>query len=127
MATPAGGSGRGEAATASHQRGLEWLRGGDAARALLELERAVALDPANAEFLKDQGNAHKALGRLEAAADSYRRALAAAPDYTPARYNLGLVLRELNRTDEAEAEFRRIHERDARDVDALFNLADLLV
>ena len=80
----------------------------------------------NPELLKDRGNAQKARGDLEAAVESYRLALAIAPDYTAARYNLGLTLRELNRLEEAEAQFRQIHEQDPRDVDALFNLADLL-
>jgi predicted O-linked N-acetylglucosamine transferase (SPINDLY family) len=83
-------------------------------------------DPGNPEFLKERGNSQKARGDLEAAVESYRSALAIAPDYAAARYNLGLTLRELNRLEEAEVEFRRIHEQDPRDVDALFNLAALL-
>jgi predicted O-linked N-acetylglucosamine transferase (SPINDLY family) len=80
----------------------------------------------NPELLKDRGNARKAQGDLEGAVECYRQALAIAPDYTAARYNLGLALRELSRLEEAESQFRRIHEQDPRDVDALFNLADLL-
>ena len=83
-------------------------------------------DPGNPEFLKDRGNTQKAQGDLVAAVESYRSALAITPDYVAARYNLGLTLRELSRFEEAEVEFRRIHEQDPRDVDALFNLAALL-
>lgn len=80
----------------------------------------------DAEHLKNLGNAQKATGDLEAAARSYQRSLAIAPDYLPARYNLGLVLRELNRFEAAEQQFRRVSEADPSDVDALFNLAWVL-
>lgn len=126
MATPVAGRSQDGPASACHQRAVELMRGGDAAGALPELERAVDLDPGNPEFLKDLGNARKALGQIEAAAECYRRSLDRAPDYTAARYNLGLTLRELNRLEEAESQFRRIHEQDPGDVDSLFNLADVL-
>lgn len=114
---------RNEEAAACHQRGLELLRGGRAAASVVELERAVELDSANAEFLKSLGNARKAIGDLEGAMASYRRSLEIAPDYTPSRYNLGLVLQDLNRLEEAEQHFRRIHETDPEDADVLFQLS----
>jgi len=110
-------------ATARHQRGLELLRDNQAARSIAELERAVELDPASAEFHKSLGNARRSAGDLEGALASYRRSLEIAPDFLPARYNLGLVLCDLNRPQEAEAEFRRVHESDPRDADVLFQLA----
>lgn len=117
---------RNEEAAARHQRGLELLQGDQAAASIAELERAVELDPANAEFLKSLGNARKATGDLEGAMASYRRSLEIAPDYTPSRYNLGLVLHDLNRLEEAEQHFRRIHEADPGDADVFFNLALIL-
>ncbi len=79
-----------------------------------------------AEALKNQGNAQKAAGDLQGAIESYRRALEVEPDYVPALYNLGLVFRELQQFDEAEACFRRVLAVEPRDVDALFNLGALL-
>jgi predicted O-linked N-acetylglucosamine transferase (SPINDLY family) len=91
-----------------------------------QFERALALDPNNAEFLKSLGNAQKAMGEGERAIESYRRSLDCAPDYAPALYNLGLILRETGRLDEAERYFRRLFEIDPRDADALFHLGSLL-
>lgn len=94
---------------------------------LPQLELALLNDPANAELLNRLGNARKAAGEFEGAVASYRRSLEIASDYLPALYNLGLILRELNRAGEAEECFRRLHERDAHDTDALFHLGALLL
>ncbi len=83
-------------------------------------------DTGLAETLKAQGNAQKAAGALEDALASYRRSLEVAPDYLPAMYNIGLVLRQLNRPEEAEQQFRRIRSLHPRDADVIFHLAALL-
>jgi predicted O-linked N-acetylglucosamine transferase (SPINDLY family) len=81
--------------------------------------------PEDAESLKTLGNARKAAGDLEGAAASYRRALELRPGYTTALYNLGLVLLDLGRPDEAEQAFRELHAIDPRDHETLFHLAAL--
>ena len=83
-------------------------------------------DTSNAAALKDQGNAQKAAGNPELAIASYRRSLDVEPDYVPSLYNLGLVLHETDRFEEAEACFRRVVAIDPGDVDALFHLGALL-
>lgn len=60
------------------------------------------------------------------AAESYRRSLRIEPDYLPSLYNLGLVLHEGGRFEEAEACFRRVIAIEPGDVDALFHLGALL-
>src|SRR5262245_52646245 len=80
----------------------------------------------DAEALKNLGNSRKAAGDLQGAAEHYRMALRSAPDYVPALYNLGLVLRETGPLEEAERCFRRVHELDPRDAEALIHLADVL-
>jgi len=122
MTEPQRPTGNAEAA-ACHQRGLELLQGDQAALSLAEFERAVMLDPANAEFLKSLGNARKAMGDLVGAMASFRRSVMLAPDYTTPIYNLGLVLLDLGRPEEAEEHFRRIRELDPRDAEVLFHLA----
>jgi predicted O-linked N-acetylglucosamine transferase (SPINDLY family) len=82
--------------------------------------------PDSAEANKIRGNEQKAAGYFEAAAASYRRALELEPGYLPARYNLGLVLRQMNQLEEAEAQFRAVIAADPHDAEALFHLAALL-
>ena len=122
MTEPQRPAGNAEAA-ACHQRGLELLQGDQASLGLAEFERAVMLEPANAEFLKSLGNARKAAGDLVGAMASFRRAVMLSPDYTTPIYNLALVLLELGRPEEAEEHFRRILELEPRDAEVLFHLA----
>lgn len=69
-------------------------RAGEYERARTSIDAALALDPANAPALNQQGLLHRREGRFDAAEDAYLRALAADPDYALAHYNLG-VLNEL--------------------------------
>ncbi|HTP62459.1 MAG TPA: tetratricopeptide repeat protein [Burkholderiales bacterium] len=69
------------------------------------------------------GNERRKAGNFEDAAASYRRALEVQPDYTNALYNLGLVLLDLKRPQEAERHFRRLREIEPRDAEAIFQLA----
>ena len=80
-----------------------WLQGKDA---LPALERAAALSPDDAEAHGNLGNALRAAGRYEEAAQSHRRALAVSPDQAEAHNNLGSVLLELGRLEEAATCFR---------------------
>ena len=80
----------------------------------------------NAETYKALGNARKASGDLEGALAAYRRSLEIAPDYLPSLYNIGLVLRQMNRLDEAERHFVRVRELYPDDAEVLFHLASLL-
>jgi predicted O-linked N-acetylglucosamine transferase (SPINDLY family) len=113
-------------ALACHHRGLELLESQQAPLAIAELERAVALEPGNAEFLKSLGNAQKAAGKLDDAIASYRRSLDITPDYLPSLYNLAVTLRETGNAGEAEQRFRRLRELEPNDVDTLFHLGGLL-
>ena len=113
-------------ALAHHRRGVELTQTQQAALAIPELERAVALDSRNAEFLKSLGNAQKAIGKLDDAIASYRRSLRIAPDYPPSLYNLAATLRETGNLSEAEQHFRRLRELDPNDVETLFHLGGLL-
>lgn len=57
-----------------------------------------------AQVFAEAAQAHRA-GRLEIAAETYRRALALKPDLVEAWHNLGLALRGLSRIDEAADAF----------------------
>jgi Ca-activated chloride channel family protein len=69
--------------------------------AFLRAQRDAASDPATRALLPDAlynlGNAYLASGYAEAAAESYRAALRLRPDHQPAKHNLELALRELDK------------------------------
>lgn len=70
------------------ESGRVWLESGDAARALPEFGRALALAPREARHLVNRGAALSALGQREAARADFERALQLAPCLLPARQNL---------------------------------------
>jgi predicted O-linked N-acetylglucosamine transferase (SPINDLY family) len=91
-----------------------------------ELESAAGREPGNAEIHKALGNARKAVGDLDGALAAYRQSVSIAPRYLPSLYNIGLVLRQMNRLDEAERHFRQVHELFPGDAEVLFHVASLL-
>ncbi len=68
-----------------------------------DFERALAIDPANANALNWVGIAHAFLGEHEKAADVHRRCIEADPALAACRTNLVMELMALGRLGEAEA------------------------
>ena len=75
--------------------------------ALVAIQKAVALTPADAEVHYNLGVTLQELGRLEEAEASYRQTIALKPDYAEAHNNLGITLQGLGRSEEAEASYRQ--------------------
>jgi tetratricopeptide (TPR) repeat protein len=94
---------------AEHYRAGRLLQAEEACRQALRaepdnpeaLQLLDALSGQLAALHSDQGMSLHAQGRLEAAAASYRKALALKPDFAEAHYNLGIVFSELGKLEEA--------------------------
>lgn len=93
--------------------------------ALCDFALAASADYAPAYL--NHGNVHAARREFAAAADAYRRALAAAPAYAKAHANLSVVLHRLGLLDEALAASRRAVELDPTDALSAHNHAQLLL
>ena len=70
---------------------------GRISEALVASQKAVGIDPNDAEAHSNLGNTLRELGRLEEAEASYGKAIALKPDYAEAHSNLGNTLQELGR------------------------------
>lgn len=81
-------------------RGYAYLQTGNAARALTDLDAAVALDPANAAALNDRGTLHAAAGALDLAIADFSAAIALHAD---AAYVRNRAEANLKREDFAKA------------------------
>lgn len=112
--------------------GIALAADGDSAGALTAYERVVELDPRNATAHHNLGNVRFRRGEFDAAIDDYARALELKADYQLAAFHLGWTLRQVGRSDEAEAAFRSclaIPTADSRSlntrVDCTFGLGSL--
>ena len=80
---------------------------GRKSEALNANQKAVHLEPEDAEAHYNLGNTFMGLGRLEEAEASYKQTIALKPDFVLALSNLGLTLQALGRLEEAEASYRQ--------------------
>ncbi len=77
------------------------LRAGEPKKALLEFEKALELDAANAEALLNIGAIHQGEGKSELAQHFVQRALAVDPNSIGALAQLAEIQRDLGKLDEA--------------------------
>lgn len=87
-------------------------------------ERALALDPQNAQVQFTKGNVLNALGEYELAASALRLALELQSDFPEALNNLGNILLNLRRHSESIATFERAISQRSDYAEALANLAN---
>jgi tetratricopeptide (TPR) repeat protein len=81
---------------------------GEAERALADFDRALALDPANADALREKATALQTLGRTSEAEALFRRAVELQPQYWGNLSHLGAFYYRHARYAEAEAAFRKV-------------------
>jgi serine/threonine-protein kinase len=79
---------------------------GQAEEALADFDRALALDPADADALREKARAYEALGRAGDAEAALRRAAELRPAYWGTRSQLGAFYFRQGRYAEAERAFR---------------------
>jgi tetratricopeptide (TPR) repeat protein len=93
----------------------------------LALRPVLASDAMRAISATNVGVALQAQGRDDEAAEQYRRAISARPDYAPAYNNLGVVLRNRGRIDEAIAAYRQSLAYHPDDAGTRLNLGEALL
>jgi tetratricopeptide (TPR) repeat protein len=101
------------------------LEEGDPEGAREAFEKAIALDPANADALIDLGRLAHAAGEVIKAASCYAEALKVRSDDSVAAFNLGVALEDLGREQVALSAYERALAIDPSCADAHYNLARL--
>jgi len=100
-----------DAAAIHHSLGLLLVRGNEQDNALLELEMATTLEPANARFAYVYAVALNSLGRIERSVDVMQDAAIRFPGDFDIHWALVAMLRDHGRIDEAKAVAARLAEQ----------------
>jgi len=99
---------------------------GEAQPALSDFDRALALDPASADALREKAAACQALGRTAQAEALYRQAVELQPAYWGNHSHLGAFYYRHGRYAEAEAAFRKVIELAPDNARGYTNLGQVL-
>jgi eukaryotic-like serine/threonine-protein kinase len=99
---------------------------GHAEEALQDFDRALDLDPADADALREKGLALEALDRTKEAEATFRRATELRPGYWGNHSQLGAFYWRHGRYPEAEREFRKVVELAPDNLRGYANLGGLL-
>jgi Tfp pilus assembly protein PilF len=86
-------------------KAVVYLDCGDYKKARVELERAVEIDPNDAEAQVALGVAARGEGKFDLARKSYERALDIEPDYPPALYNMGVLYMDFDKVPAKAKDF----------------------
>jgi type IV pilus biogenesis/stability protein PilW len=92
-------------ASSRMQMGMTYLEQRNIPSAMRELTKAAELDPENPEIDMALGLAYQARGDMGKAEEYFRRAIGKKSDYAEAHNNLGIVLSQQGKGDEAIREF----------------------
>jgi predicted O-linked N-acetylglucosamine transferase (SPINDLY family) len=90
------------------------------------IDRAILLDPSNAAFYSNRGNALKELKRNEEALYCYDKAISLKSDYFGAYNNRGIILKELKRKEEALSSYNKAININPNYAEAYYNRALIL-
>jgi tetratricopeptide (TPR) repeat protein len=105
------------------QRAWSYHQQGDAARAMADLDRALALDPSDGDALSTRGTVYFAAGDYSRALEDLNGAVRARPYSASVRNNRGTALLAVGKYDEAIADFTRAIELRPRFAEGYLNRA----
>ena len=113
-------------ADAWHFLGLIGIQSNDPQRAVVRIGKAIAINPTNAVYYINYGNALRTLQRLDDALASFDKAIAAKPDFADAYVLRGNTQQELLQLDAAVASFNQALALRPQDLTACFNRGNAL-
>jgi tetratricopeptide (TPR) repeat protein len=111
-------------------KGLSAAVGGDARRALQIFDRVIEKSGVRTDKVAAyvfSGDTLRRTGQLPAAIERYQGAVGLEPTFPPARYGLAMAYRGAGDLDRAQAQFQDLLRLDPAHVEALCELADLMM
>jgi tetratricopeptide (TPR) repeat protein len=113
-------------AAAFEARGSKALEDKQWSEAVVQLSKAIALAPNNADTRLNLGTAYYMQGDAEHAMTQYREAVRVSPSFARAHFVLGLLLETRGDDSGAIDEFSKTVDNDPKNLDARFSLANAL-
>lgn len=110
---------------ALEQLGLEHLRRGEHAQALVQLHKSIAVSPERGLAWFYVGLVYYEKGLLFREIQAYERCLLHAPDFLPARLNLAHAYLTAGRVPDAIEQYREVERRDPQNLTVMYNLGIL--
>lgn len=110
---------------ARHLYGIAKAELGDYAEAVRQLAAVCAVEPDNCDALSVLGNVQRLAGQLDESEATLRSGLASHPNIPHIHFNLGCLLLDCKRVNEAEESFLRASELDPADQDSWLQLGML--
>ena len=108
-------------AQAFYERGLQKIEEGDESGALLDFDRAIALDPDDANAYYKRANVHFDMGNYEMALADYSKSIELNPNYSDAYFNRGLAYADMGNLQAAIADFSNVLQLNPNDPDAYYH------
>ncbi len=108
------------------QKGLQCVRAGESSSARSHFQRAVKLDPQNADAWHALGVVHLGLGGRALAIKAFRTGVELRPNFADAHNDLGNALLDDGKSSESIRSFQNALRFRKNNIDAIFNLARAL-
>jgi tetratricopeptide (TPR) repeat protein len=112
---------------ACNNLGLDYFQQGQVDDAIAQYQRAMAIQPNDAQAHYNLGLVYFRQGWMDEAIAQYQTALAIQPDYANAHNNLGLIYSRLGRMDEAIAQYQTALTITPNVADVHYNLGNALL
>jgi len=92
-------------ATVHYNRGISYAIKGDFDRAIADYDKAIKLNPKDADVYYNRGNAYQRKGQHDRAIADYDKAIKLNPKYAEAHSNRGISYRKKDQYDRAIADY----------------------
>ncbi len=106
-----------------NNRAIAYRASGEDDKALADYNKAIELDPSNANFYVNRGNLLKASGEADGAIRDYSKAIELKPDHLNAYINRGVAYNDKQDREKAIADYTKAIEIDPTQVQSYYNRA----
>lgn len=102
-------------------RGAAFMRTGEMAAALADLDRAIAIDPGYARAYHLRGLVHESQDQVDKAVEDFSKAIELKPDYGAAYHSRATLYAKLGQTDHATEDIQMVAQLTQHNIETFAN------